>query len=327
MNKSEILNAIDLNNRNNFGKIISYFALIIILIAIIFNTITFLVFRFNSKMKKIPTMVILSFVCITDSLSLFTWNLDHFFEFHNLPDIESLNIYTCKIFLFLQYFGLQSSAFLICFVSIDRYFTIISKPGSFISKLPFGTIKSSFIWSFLIIIFIACLNSILIIFDRVMKDEKLINCYRFSNGFSVILWEKIHLCLYSILPFILMITFNVLLIKKTLRLDVNNTNKSSLKKTRNLTLSILIITICFILMSFPASFCFGFYLDYFRSSQSLYNIAILIDYFSFLNHSTLFFNCILTNKRFREIIYSNVKILLLLFCCHRCRLGRQKSTQ
>ena len=137
----------------------------------------------------------------------------------------------------------------------------IYKPGSLISKLPFGTLRSAFIWSVLIITFIASLNSVLIIFDRVKKDENTIICYDFTNGFNVFLWEKIHLCLYSVLPFILMITFNVLLIKKTLRLDVNNTNKSSFKKTRNLTLSILIITICFILMSFPASFLFSFYVD------------------------------------------------------------------
>ena len=54
------------------NHIVSYISIIIIMLGLIGNTTTFIIFRFNKDMKKLPSMVILSFVCITDTLSLFT---------------------------------------------------------------------------------------------------------------------------------------------------------------------------------------------------------------------------------------------------------------
>ena len=54
------------------NNIFSYISLIIIILGLIGNTTTYIIFRFNKDMKKLPSMVILSFVCITDTLSLFT---------------------------------------------------------------------------------------------------------------------------------------------------------------------------------------------------------------------------------------------------------------
>ncbi len=50
------------------SKMISYISLIIITLALIFNTFAFLIFRLNSEMKKMPSIVILSFLCVTDTL-------------------------------------------------------------------------------------------------------------------------------------------------------------------------------------------------------------------------------------------------------------------
>jgi len=83
--------------------------------------------------------VVFSFISILDLLSLFTWNLDTFFRFFYDFSYEKKSFIACRLMVFLQYFSLESSGLLLSFISIDRYFTIISKPGSFVSKLPFGT--------------------------------------------------------------------------------------------------------------------------------------------------------------------------------------------
>ena len=55
---------------DKISQMISYFSLIIISTGLVFNTITFLIFRINKSMKKIPSMVILSFICVTDTLGV-----------------------------------------------------------------------------------------------------------------------------------------------------------------------------------------------------------------------------------------------------------------
>jgi hypothetical protein len=49
-------------------KIISCISLIIIILALLFNSSALLIFRLSKEMKKMPSMVILSFLCVTDTL-------------------------------------------------------------------------------------------------------------------------------------------------------------------------------------------------------------------------------------------------------------------
>ena len=306
-NESQNITDILMNETNNkyylFSKIVSYISLAIILLAVIGNTASFIIFRFNEEMKKMPSMIVLSFVCITDTASLFTWNLDKFttenFRFH----LEYLNIHTCKFFLFLQFFSLQSSGFLLGFVCIDRYFTIISFPGSFYKKLPFGTIKSATIWSTSIVSVIFLLNSYMLILDRKPDDPStpiFEVCYDLSNGFSIYeSWEKIHILLYCLIPSSLMIIFNLLIIKKVT--SVEDKFSSNRRKKTALTISLLSITSLFVFMTLPATIVYGFFPNHF-SNVLLKNVQKLIDHLSFLNRASLFINCFLTNANFRKIV-------------------------
>jgi hypothetical protein len=289
--------------------IISYISIIIITLGLTCNTTAFLIFRFNMKMKKIPSMVILSFVCITDTLSLFTWNINHFVFTNFGFEIENLNIYNCKIFLFMQYFSLQSSGLLLSMVSIDRYIFVSKLPNSFLSKLPFGTLKTATCWSILIITIVGLLNSYLLIFDRKYLI-KYVECYILSNGFQInIIWEKVHSVVYSILPFILMIIFNSLLIKRTFGLKSKNTNQKDKNRRKSLTFSLLFITISFLIMTLPTQICYSFFLSDFLYDETLNNILVLLDCLSFFNHSSLFFSCFITNRKFREIVIEKFSII------------------
>jgi hypothetical protein len=317
MNESNIANITERKADKAVLSILSYFSLIIIILSLIGNTISFIIFRFNNEMKKMPSMVILSFYCVTSTISLFTWNLNHFIHPNYLFKIEEINIYTCKIFLFIQYFGLHSSALLLSFVSIDRYFTVISKPGSFLSKLPFGSIRSSILWSIFIVTLAAFLNLFLLILERNEKsinNIKIVDCY---DNYFIVTWGKVHLYLNCILPFSIMFIFNCLLIKKTFRRSNNgsfnqsrNKNKSKQlsheKKMKNLTNSLLFITFSFLFLTLPSSIAYGFfYFDiYFTSPGYVQNIFIFLDQLSFLNYASIFFNCFITNLKFRKIIMS-----------------------
>ena len=305
-------------NKDLFSLTTSYIAFIIIALALMGNTTCFIIFRFNKKMKSLSSMVILSFVCITDTFSLFTWNLNHYLTPNYGISIEKLNKFNCKFFTFLQYSSLESSGLLLSLVCIDRYFTIISKPGSFVNKLPFGTSEKAFKLSCLVVLFTCLINSYLLIYDRneiLTKIPNKIDCYKLPNGFRIgQIWESVHLAIYTIIPFCLMIIFNLLLLKKIYDLNKSseqyvNRDKLKIRKLCETTVSLLVISICFLIMTLPAAIAFVYFPQFFKSTPFLNNILTLIDYWSFLNHSSLFFSCYITNLKFRYIISRIIKIV------------------
>lgn len=228
-----------------FIKLVSFIPILIIIIGVLGNSASFLIFRFHKDINGISSMVYLSFIAITDTLSLFLWNLDHFTEINFHLSIENFSIVSCRIGVFIQYTSLQSSAFLLSMVCIDRYIFIKSLPNSFLSRLPFRTARSATIWSLVIIGVIGTINSHILLFAGVyeikvfqnlteMRQEKYFVCYKYENGFSLSkVWETVHLFIYNLIPFAIMIVFNILIIKNIIISSIGKSLKSyskSLKK-------------------------------------------------------------------------------------------------
>lgn len=165
---------------------LSYVALALIATGLVFNTICFLIFRLTSEFKKMSSMVYLSVVVILDTVSLFDWNLDHYLVPHYNLRTEYLSVFTCKVFSFGQYYSLQASGILLSFVSIDRFVAIRTTPGSFYSKLPFGTVKSAWTWSIIVLITLFILNCHIIIFNAIFSEPEWRNrTLNSSTGISI----------------------------------------------------------------------------------------------------------------------------------------------
>ena len=80
MNTSELVTNNTLSNSTDiFGLVFACLPIVIIFIGLTGNIGAFLVFRLEKDLKKMSSMVILSFVVCTDTASLFTWNIDHFY--------------------------------------------------------------------------------------------------------------------------------------------------------------------------------------------------------------------------------------------------------
>jgi hypothetical protein len=298
-----------------FSEINSYLAILIVGLGLIFNTITFLIFRFEKELKKMPSIAILSFVCISDTLSLFNWNLDHFLVRFDIS-ISKNSVSICKFFTFMQYTSLEISGLLLSLCSIDRYFTITNKPGSFMSKLPFGTLRTSVVWSISIIIFVFILDSYLLFANR-LKDKDKFECYTLENGFKIIeTWEKVHLFIYSFIPFLIMTIFNLLLMKKTQlskRIGPSSVNKSNQANKKNLTYTLLTISTAFLIMTLPSTIMHGFFYYIINNGDIILNIFYLLDNVAFFNHTTLFFNCLLSNLKFRNSVLNSFRLLKSCF--------------
>ena len=327
-------------------SITAYTPLLIIAFGITGNPATLFFIVSSKSLRKMSSMVILVFISIVETL--FNWNLNHFFEYKFSYRYEIYNIYSCRIMTFVQYFSLQSSGFLLSLLTIDRYFTITSTPGSFYSKLPFRTTKSAIIWSFLILGIIFILNSHILFLDgyfdppsyfnktieiKINESAHFLNkkslvisndvhCGKYSTGFNLLpLWDQVNIFLYSFIPAILMLTFNSLLVYKITTCDSSSRTKRNDKelrkhhrKKRNLTLSFLSVSTFFLISSLPVETFYAYFFDFF--SLALSNlIGSFLDFFSFLNHSTLFYNLILFNVKFRKNVIFKLK---KLFGLQRC---------
>jgi hypothetical protein len=162
----------DLDHLSNQVLIaVSYIPLVIIGFGVVGNTSAFVIFAFDKRINKLSSMRILSFISIVDTFALFVWNLNHYLAPNFNFTVEFVNMFTCKFFTFLQYFSLICSGMLHSLLSVDRYFTVISKPGSWVSRLPFGTKKSATFMSLGLCVFIGLLNGHLLIFNGTYKYQ------------------------------------------------------------------------------------------------------------------------------------------------------------
>lgn len=337
---NEVISNYDIVARINF--VISFLPLVNIVLGLVGNTACFFIFRFNKDLKKMSSMVFLSFSVCMDTLSLFVWNLDYFTLEHFDFYIEYLTIFTCRFFTFIQYLSLHSSSFLLCMVSVDRFFTVNKSPG--LSLLPFGTTKSATIWSTFIVIFFALLNSHMAILNGYLDPPEIQNntvlnfqngsyinttnlvyiyssdthCYYYSPNLPTSqFWGVTNLVLYNLIPFCIMLLFNSLLIvtilssRKSLNSSNNKESVKSIRKKNRITLSILTITFVFIILTAPSSIAWAFLKDQIFALSFGSTIFQLCGFFSFFNHSSIFLTCFVSNYKFRSVVINGLKGLFM----------------
>ena len=304
-----------------FDKIYGHLYLFIIFVALFGNTSSFFIFRSNKQMQKLSSMIILSYVVIFDTFSLFTWNLNGFLKPNFQIAIEHLNIVKCRIFLFMQYMSSQTSSLLLAILTIDRFVSIFKRPGSFISRLPFTTRRTAHLWSILILIFTTSLNFHMFITPGVYKpfnstkvDGKIqfikvyktpgFDCYDFNSKLTSANYNILNLCIYSVLPSLIMITFNLAIFWKTFKNKKLHTKNPIAYKTftkkKKITYNLLAITTSFILMTLPCTIYFAFIYKLLIHPYERY-FGYLFTSLEFSNHASVFFISYLTNKKFRKI--------------------------
>lgn len=149
------------STRVKFG---AEFNLLIIVLGLIGNITSFAIFRFHPSFKKMPSMVFLSFVAVSDTIALFEWNLNHFTLLVYDLELSSINLAYCRIYTFVQYASLQTSALILSIMCIDRYVTVMAMPGSFLHKLPFRSNRNAVLWSCGVILFTILLNLHILIY-------------------------------------------------------------------------------------------------------------------------------------------------------------------
>lgn len=312
--------------------LVAYISLFNVLFGFIGNTICFLVLITSKDLKRMSYAVYLMYCSIVNILSLLQWNFNHFLRPIFAFNIEDTSIINCRFFTFLQYFSLQCGAYLLCWMCIDRFITVIAVPGSLSSRLPFSTPKTAHIWSILTIFTLTIMHSHILMFNGYydppewrnmtttttgsdinqtssvsvlyLYQSKNFHCFNYSPTLNIFpMWNTVHLYLYTIVPFIIMITFNMMLISKSLwrtnkNLKINRACKTSSEK-RRLSRSLFIITMSFLILTSPANIVYGYFEDA-NSTPRFRVILHILDCIAFMHQSMFFINCYFSNNQFRR---------------------------
>lgn len=225
----------------------------------------------------------------------YDWNLDHYLSaVHNFTLLRS-TIPSCKFAMFFGYFTSETSAWLRVFVCIDRYLLL-----SRLHRTCFSRSRTTLIMIISTIGFFALFNIHFIFF----------NCYYAADGtininaqlYSILpLWDYIHLTVYNLIPFFLMMTFNSGVIYHLFRLRQTSTVHNSRIQHRAISITLLLTTFLFLIMTVPASICFAFF-----STPNNATLLRVVDGFLFTYHITSFPLYMLTFDEFRHEFFAIV---------------------
>ena len=304
---------------------LTWLPLCLIFIAIIFNTLTSIILVVNKEAKKINCFKYLAFIAFFDTLCLFTWNLNEFLTPNFNFKIENLNIYTCRLFLFIQFISLQINSILRSLVCIERYYFVmkLAHPVSF-GRRFFGTARSVNFWIITTIFVVSFLNCHLLFnvgsyeemevkskgkenFQNVTHTVIMkFNCY--GNKKSMVLkpvWNRVNLLTACIIPSSIMFIFDGLLIFRSYIAKQKVKSRSSIQSTRlnqskSFTASLLIISTSYLILHAPVNLYFSFFSDEANHSKQLLSF-VLIQMHS-LPHAILFFELYFSNTKFYKIL-------------------------
>ena len=218
----------------------------------------------------------------------------------------------------MQYVSSQTSSLLLAILTIDRFVVIFNKPGSFLSRLPFSTLRTAHLWSILTIIFTISLNFHIIVYagvyssfnsttfikTKVFKTPGF-ECYRYKSGFDFEDYAIVNFVIYSALPSLIMIFFNSIIFyrvfkKQNLKTE-NVIAQQTFLKRKKTTVYLLVITTTFVIMTLPSMAFYAFIKNRIPILYRMY-IDYCVNMLEFSNHSSVFFISYFTNGNFRKIV-------------------------
>jgi hypothetical protein len=228
-------------------------------------------------------------IAIFDILMLYGWNFDHYLSGAYGFTLLTYSIVSCKLLTFLNYFSAQSSAWLRVFVSLDRYASLNNQ-----NRTWFGKSKS-------VLIIIGCIVGFTTLLNLPLP---IVACFYRSNGkvnylgqqFSIYpLWDYINLGVYNCAPFILMVIFNSGVIYRLIIHRHTTILQNSRVKHRSISITLVITTFLFSLMTIPGTVAFAFF-----SNTASHTVLNAMDSMLYTYHITSFPLYFITFSNFRR---------------------------
>ena len=235
---------------------VTYYSLTVIIVGTLFNLLTlFILCRpiFRDTGKR-PAIHYMRAIAIFDIFMLYGWNLDHYLLGAHGYTLQTYTVASCKIASFLNYFAPQVCAWVRVAICLDRYLSL-----SRLHRTWFGQSKSILIIIASVVTIFAIIN--FHFFPFVCFKNATGKIIPHSNYYVVYpLWDYLNLALYNGVPFLLMSVLNSGVIYYLIRLRQTSTVQNSRIDHRSISITLVITTFLFLLMTTPATIAFGFFM-------------------------------------------------------------------
>lgn len=256
---------------------------------------------FITPLRKSSTFVFLGVMAVADSVTLYWFNLDHFFKPYFGFDRNKIWFHFCRWDMFFQYVSLCSSAWLLVTLSFERYLSVRIKTWS----IKF-THKQALVAALLVVLFFILFNSNILFTFGVVSFVNGTNVTRFTcytvNEESKWMdyWRTIFAVFYSALPFALIIIANLLLIyeikKHTGKIAQTEERK---KKQKSMNRMVITMALLYIVFTLPTSVVTSFLNKWLQEWGGWGDVIIyIINSFTFSYHALNILIVIYTNTRF-----------------------------
>ncbi|CAF0914340.1 unnamed protein product [Adineta ricciae] len=311
-------------------RCLSFYALILVIIGTLGNFLTIIVLC-RRNLRRFVTMRYLIAVSVCDIISLYGWNLNNFYKFtisSNGTNLEEKSLVHCRVMSYLTFVGLQLSSWCLTAVSLDRCLSLYFLTW----KHKYGKLaRTKYHIAFLAIICLLLNSHILFVNGfRTGPPENTIRCYRTrSNKFYIYpQWERVHLVVYNLCPFIIMLSCNTYIIHatirsariRTIRRAANGSSKgvfSGASRHRQLSIMLMLVTFAFVILTLPSCIYFVFFRHRMPANKNSrafrHMVQICLGSVQFTSHAINFFLYCFSATNFRD----ELRDLLRDLCLHR----------
>ena len=230
-----------------------------VLTGVICNTLIFVIMR-RRRMSHLSTCYYMGILAIADtSVLLLGLSVMWLYLVNKKWSLLLQSTYGCKFLSLLFYTVSDTSVWLVCMMSADRCIAV-TRP---LHASSICTVRRARITVCILVICILLINIHFSFTHYLSSNNECTNHARY-DFFIYRIWPWIDAAVYSALPFILLLTINLIIVhslfqarRSTSKLQIyqsqicRNKNKLSTSMSRKLTTMLLAVTVFFLLTSFP----------------------------------------------------------------------------
>ncbi|CAF1188319.1 unnamed protein product [Rotaria sp. Silwood1] len=281
-----------------------------VLTGVICNTLIFVIMR-RRRMCHLSTCYYMGILAIADTcVLLLGLTVMWLYLLNRKWSLLLQSTYGCKILSVLFYTVSDTSVWLVCMMSADRCIAV-TRP---LHASSICTVRRARISVCILVLCILIIN-IHFLFTHYLSSDNECTSHEYYDFFIQRIWPWIDAAVYSALPFILLLTINLIIVfslfharRSTSNLRIyqshRNRNKSKLSTSmsRKLTTMLLAVTVFFLLTSFPMV-CLQIYTNIQQQNNNLFTqlyLKPLCETLQYSNHCINFFLYAITGKAFRH---------------------------
>ena len=261
----------------------------------------------RKALRSSITSFLLVILAVADTITLWSGLTNKYLALHHKISIRNFSNFVCKSHMFLVYWGLQFSSWVVVCVAIERFLSVFFPHKA----KQWATKKTSAIVVAIVGATLLVLNSHFL-FTKHIKPSSFCGSKQRYVFFASIVFHWIHLALASVVPFTILLTANLGIVLRVALSNFKKSKKSSKNsgsgvKMTSMTSTLLLVSMVFLVTTAPGRVYLVLRNDFWDvSTFSVERYALISLWYAvvlnltYVNYSCNFFLYCITGPRFRR---------------------------